>query len=359
MSAVTIPHRLITEPFRQTFLFVLVFGLIVGAVASIAVGAFAISPGDVGRVLLSGLGLSEELDASLKRHELIVLSIRAPRTVMAILVGAALGLSGAVLQGVFRNPLADPTLVGVSSGAGFAAALMIVLGGSGLGFVTAFLGPFALPVAAFSGGLATTAILYRISTKDGHVSVTMMLLAGIAIGALAGAGTGILVFLSNDDQLRDLTFWLLGSVGGATWATTLPLLFLLPVFAALLFSAQSLNRLLLGTSEAQMMGVDVKWTVRLLVVGVALCVGAAVSVSGIIGFIGIVVPHIVRLVAGPDHRLVLPGSMLLGALLLLVADMVARTAVAPAELPIGIITALMGAPVFIGLLRNVRQRLGA
>lgn len=357
MEAVSAQHRIVAGSLRSGFLFMLGLALFLSALASMTVGAFWISPGDVVEVLAGAAGLLEDGTALDRRAELVVLSLRGPRTVTAIMVGASLGTAGAVLQGLFRNPLADPALIGVSSGAGFAAATMIVLGGGGLTVVMNALGPFALPAAAFLGGVVTSIVLYRVSARHGHVSVATMLLAGIAIGALANAGTGMMIFSSNDEQLRDLSFWLLGSVSGATWPTTLPLLLLLPLFLVLMRAGPNLNRLLLGATEARMMGVDVKRLVASLIVAVALCVGASVAVAGVIGFVGIVVPHIIRLVAGPDHRVVLPASMLFGGILMLVADMVARTVVAPTELPVGIITALMGAPVFLGLLRSVKQHL--
>ncbi|RED44176.1 FecCD family ABC transporter permease [Aestuariispira insulae] len=347
------------ESLRPLLLPGLAMALLAGVLASLAIGASSIPVWDVVRVLLSQIGWMDPVETGKAHQELVVLSLRLPRTITALMVGAALGLSGAVLQGVFRNPLADPTLVGVSSGAAFAAAATIVLGGtSGMAVVIGFFGAFALPICAFLGGLATTGLLYRFATRQGRTSVAIMLLAGIAVGALASAGTGMLIFLSNDEQLRDITFWMLGSVGGATWSTTLPLLLLLPVFAGIIFVARPLNQLLLGNREARLIGVNVDRLVRWLIVAVALSVGAAVSVSGIIGFVGIVVPHFLRLITGPDHRFVLPGSMLLGGLLLIVADILARTLFAPAELPIGILTAIMGAPFFLWLLMKMQRRFG-
>ena len=274
---------------RPVLLSVLLSALIVASLFSIAVGSYEIPIGDVVRVLLAQAGLADITGTEAARQELVVMSLRLPRTLMAILVGAGLAIAGAVLQGIFRNPLADPTLVGVSSGAAFAAALTIVLSTGSLGWLFSYFGYFTLPIFAFFGGLATTMVLYKMATRHGKTSVSTMLLAGIAIGALANAGTGILIFYSNDDQLRDLTFWMMGSVGGATWSTVLPLFLLLPVFLLLLSAANPLNKLLLGGREARLMGVDVDRLVRWLIVGVALTVGAAVSVSGVIGFVGIVV----------------------------------------------------------------------
>jgi iron complex transport system permease protein len=248
---------------------------------------------------------------------------------------------------VFRNPLADPGLVGVSAGAAVGAAAIIVLGDSIAGAV-----PFAvLPVAAFGGGLITTLALYAIATREGRTSVATMLLAGIALGALAGAVMGLFSFMSDDRQLRDLTFWSLGSLGGATWSklqVVAPLV--LPVLAATPFLARGLNALTLGEAEAFHLGIPVQRLKAAAILLVAVAVGGSVASAGMIGFVGIVVPHVLRLAAGPDHRFLLPASALLGAALLVGADIAARTLVAPAELPIGILTALLGAPFFLWLL---------
>jgi iron complex transport system permease protein len=259
------------------------------------------------------------------------------------------------MQGLFRNPLADPGLVGVASGASLGAVSMIVLGGSVLAPVIAVLGIYALPLAAFFGGLATTLLLYRVATRRGRTSVATMLLAGIALGALAGAATGVLVYMADDRQLRDLTFWGLGSLAGATWSKIVaagPIIAVVLIAAPML--ARGLNALALGEAAAGHLGIQVQRIKNVAIVTVAAATGATVAVAGGIGFIGIVVPHMLRLSIGPDHRYLLPASALLGAILLLLADAVSRTIVAPAELPIGIITAMCGAPFFLWIL--LRQR---
>lgn len=233
---------------------------------------------------------------------------------------------------------------------------LVSLGSTSLAFLTTWLGAFSLPVAAFVGSLITTIVVYRLATEAGRTVVTTMLLAGIAINALVGAGIGLFTFLADDEQLRTLTFWNLGSLSGVTWSTlaAAALLIILP----LLFIprlARGLNVFVLGESEAEHLGFNTDRIKRQVVICVALAVGAAVAVSGVIGFIGLVVPHLVRLTLGPDHRYLLPGSMLLGASLLLGADLLSRTLVAPAELPIGIITALIGGPFFLGLLLHQRR----
>jgi iron complex transport system permease protein len=329
----------------------------IGAVGTgLAVGAVAISPGQVGAILADQVGLSLPW-AYETRQALVLTGIRLPRVLLGVGVGGGLAVSGAVMQGLFRNPLADPSLIGVSSGAALAAVVTIVLGSTFFGAWADALGPFLLPASAFVGGVGATVIVYRLGTRNGDTSVATMLLAGIAINALAGAGTGLMTFIADDDQLRDLTFWTLGSLGGATW-TQLAVVgpCLLGGMIAAPFLARPLNALLLGEGEAYHLGVDTERVKKLVVTLAALVVGAAVAVSGVIGFIGLVVPHLLRLAVGPDHRVLIPGSALLGGALLLGADVLARTIVAPAELPIGIVTALVGAPFFLWLLLRDRER---
>ncbi len=289
------------------------------------------------------------------RDRIIVYDIRMPRVALGILIGAALAVSGAVMQGLFRNPLADPGLVGVSAGSALGAVSVIVLGGTILMPLTAALGFYALPVTAFAFGLVTTLILYRISTRRGQTSVATMLLAGIALAALANALMGLLIFMADDRQLRDLTFWNLGSLAGATWgknAAVAPIILL--ALAGTGFIARGLNGLALGEATARHMGIPVQRLKYAAIVMVAAATGASVAVSGGIGFVGIVVPHLLRLLIGPDNRYLLPASALLGASLLLLADAVSRTIVAPAELPIGIVTAAAGAPLFLWILLRRR-----
>jgi iron complex transport system permease protein len=285
------------------------------------------------------------------RDSVIIYDIRLPRVIMGVLIGAALAVSGAVMQGLFRNPLADPGLVGVSAGSSLGAVAVIVLGATLLAPLTALFGTFTLPLAAFAGGLATTLVLYRISTRQGRTSVATMLLAGIALAAMAMAFTGILIFIADDRQLRDLTFWSLGSLAGATWqkiGAVAPIIVL--ALAATPFLSRGLNALALGEATASHLGIPIQRLKYVAIVSVSAAVGASVAVSGGIGFVGIVVPHLLRLLIGPDNRYLLPASALLGASMLLLADAVSRTIVAPAELPIGIVTATVGAPFFLWIL---------
>jgi iron complex transport system permease protein len=324
---------------------------------NLGLGAVRIAPLEVVGIVLERVGVDLGVDAD-ARQRAVLLAIRSPRVVLGALVGAALAVAGAAIQGLFRNPLADPGLIGVSSGAALAAVAVIVLGGA-VGALQGTLGVWLLPAAAFAGGLAVTLFVYAVSTRDGRTDVATMLLAGVAINAVAGAGTGLFVFVADDAQLRDITFWSLGSLGGATWQTLgvagplmLASIVLLPRLAV------GLNAFLLGEAEAGHLGVNGELVKIATVFLAAAAVGAAVSVSGIIGFVGLVVPHLVRLSAGPDHRLLLPASALLGASLLLLADLFARTVVVPTELPIGVVTSLVGGPFFLWLLLRGRRRMG-
>jgi iron complex transport system permease protein len=322
---------------------------------AVGYGAVAIGPGQSLAILAVQIGIELPWEFS-RQQEAVLLAIRLPRALVGVLVGAALAASGAALQGLFRNPLADPALIGVSTGAALAAAAVIVLGGS-LAMVTAVV-PLSLllPLAAFGGGLATTVVVYRVASRDGRTDVAIMLLAGVAMNAITAAGVGLMVFMSDDQQLRDLNFWLLGSLGGATWDSLgagAP--FLVIGALALLLFARPLNALLLGESEAGHLGFRVERTKRAIVVLAALVTGAAVALTGVISFVGLVVPHVVRMLAGPDHRLLLPCSMMFGAALLLIADLFARTLVLPAELPISILMACIGGPFFIWLLLRRRR----
>ncbi|MGB3390661.1 MAG: iron ABC transporter permease [Pseudaminobacter sp.] len=319
---------------------------------SLTAGASDASAWAVLRGWFSGSGADAALSA---RDSIIVYEIRLPRVILGVLIGAALAVSGAVMQGLFRNPLADPGLVGVSAGAALGAISVIVLGGTVLGPLLALFGIYTLPLAAFLGGLATTVILYRVATRRGQTSIATMLLAGIALGAMAAAFSGVLIYLADDRQLRDLTFWGLGSLAGATWTKILaagPIIVLALVVTP--FLARGLNALALGEAAASHLGIPVQRLKAISVVSVAAATGASVAVSGGIGFVGIVVPHLLRLLIGPDNRYLLPASALLGASMLLLADALSRTIVAPAELPIGIITAAVGGPFFLWILLRKR-----
>lgn len=317
-------------------------------------GAFAISPAQLMAVLRDALmGHSTQ-----GTEHLVFMNIRLPRLVLGAAAGAGLGLAGALMQGLFRNPLADPGLIGVSSGAALAAAFSIVLGPilfPALGFK---LGNWTLAISAFAGGVLVTGLIYSLAQTGAGTRVGLMLLAGIAVNAMAGAGLGFLSYLSNDEQLRNVQLWLMGSLGQARWPAVWLVsvtILLCAVGAAAL--ARPLNAIALGEAQAQLLGVAVERVKRHTVLVTALAVGVVTSATGVIGFIGLVAPHWVRMVAGPDHRIVLPCSALLGAALVLAADAVARTIVQPAEMPLGVLTACIGVPLFLLMLRQFRGRL--
>ncbi|MEX1234823.1 MAG: iron ABC transporter permease [Roseovarius sp.] len=322
--------------------------LALASIASLQVGATDVT-------LLAMLGKLAQGEALSHMERVVLFDIRLPRLALGLLVGAALAVSGAAMQGLFRNPLADPGIVGVGAGAGLGAILVIVLGTLLPVWMIDLTGNQLVPFAAFLGGWGSTILLYRVATRQGRTSVATMLLAGIALGALAGALSGILVYIADDRQLRDLTFWGLGSLAGASWTKVLAAgpMIALAVGAALMLG-RGLNGLALGEATAAHIGIDVQRMKGVAILAVAAATGAAVAVSGGIGFIGIVVPHLLRLASGPDHRTLLPNAALLGATLLILADVIARVVIAPAELPIGIVTAVLGAPVFLWILLKRR-----
>lgn len=331
--------------------------LAAGVVVAVGQGAYAIPAVEVLRILATGLGL--DVGAVDPQQQAVLETIRLPRVVLGLLTGAGLATAGALMQGIFRNPLADPTLIGVASGGALAAAFVIVLGAAWLPGAAKLLGAWTLPLAAFAGALAVTALVYRIGAAQGALSLPLVLLAGIAVNALAMAGVGLLSYLASDEQLRNITFWSFGSLASGSWtmlAAVAPLSLL--AVASGLALARPLNALALGETQAGHLGVDVRGVKRAAIVVTALAVGSLVAATGVIGFVGLVAPHAVRLACGPDHRVVIPGAALLGALIVILADAVARTAAAPAELPIGILTAALGAPFFLVLLLQRRGRGG-
>ncbi len=279
-----------------------------------------------------------------------ILSIRAPRIMLAIMAGGGLAVAGAALQALFRNPLADPGLTGITGGAAFAAVASIAFQDTLLGTLPAPFAAFVLPVAAFAGGLIAVSVCYFTARTSDGISMPVMLLAGIGIGTIAGAGLGVVIYLADDTQLRSISFWTLGSLGGASW---LPIIISLPavVFGTfyLLRHARALDALALGEAEAFGLGVDVRALKGRITLIAALITGAVICLVGMIGFIGLIAPHIARLLVGASNRLVLPASLLFGASLLMSADTAARTIAAPAEIPVGILTSIVGGPLFLWL----------
>lgn len=310
-------------------------------------GAYGLGWRDIALGPALWLGLSDADQASAGAQ--VFWHIRAPRLAMGALAGMALGLAGALIQGLFRNPLADPGLIGVQAGGALGAASVIVL----LPVAHPLLGTL---LGAFAGSLLCTAIVWLLARRHGQVQVTQLLLVGIAVNALAGSGLGLLTHMASDAQVRALTFWMLGSLAPSHWghvAWVLPLVLLALPFCLRL--APALNTLALGEAQARLSGVRVNHLQRQCVAWTALIVGAVTAVMGMVGFVGLLAPHAMRLLTGPDHRATLPGSALLGASLVVLADTVARTAFAPVELPLGVLTGLLGAPTFLWLLRGRRS----
>lgn len=315
--------------------------------AVLAVALLALALGSAAIPVTAVAAWPWDASALSDQQRLIIENIRLPRMVLGLLVGAMLAVAGAALQGIFRNPLADPGLIGVSGGAALGAAAMIVLGGD------RFVGPLALPMAAFAGAVIATLAVYGLGRRHGMISPPSMLLAGIAINALAGAGIGVFSYVGDDLQLRQLTFWTMGSLGAAGWSTLLPSLFpMLISMVGLLLLATRLDVFSLGEREAFHLGLNPHRMVQVVVGLTCLGVGAAVAAAGPIGFIGLVVPHLIRLSLGAGHRVLLPAGMMLGAILLVGADTIARIVASPAELPVGLLCSLLGAPFFLWLLRR-------
>ncbi|RZF59710.1 FecCD family ABC transporter permease [Sphingobacterium corticibacterium] len=335
----------------------LTIGLVLVILFSLGMGAMKIAVMDTVKILAKGAGLVKNVSVD-NLAENVLLYVRLPRVLLGLLVGAALGISGAAIQGIFRNPLAEPGLIGISAGASLFAVLII--GFEAVLFVTLgnILGFYLLAFGAFAGAGLAAMLVYQFSKTDGKPNVATMLLAGIAINALAGALTGLVTYMADEQQLRTITFWMLGSLGGANWNMIWGItpFVLIPVFL-LPFYGRGLNLFAIGEHQAEQIGMNPNKIKSGVVILSTLAVGACVSVTGIIGFVGLLVPHIIRLVGGVDHRVVLPASALLGALVLTLSDMLARVLVAPVELPIGVITALLGTPVFLYILYKDKKKI--
>ncbi len=328
----------------------LVIALVIAVVAAAGIGAFPISPGEVITSILRKLGISSTVGD--QTAEAVLWDIRLPRIALSVLVGAALGCAGAAMQGTFANPLAEPGIVGVSAGASLGAVIAIVAGATALG-------TWSLPAAAFAGGLATVVGVYVTARADGRTEVITLVLTGVAVNAMVGAFIGLATFLSDDSQLRSITFWTLGSMAQASWAKVAVVapLVVLGVAASLVMSRQ-LDLLALGERQAGHLGVDVERLRIVMLAVIALLTAGAVAVSGMVLFVGLVIPHLIRMIAGPTHRVLIPASALAGALVLVLADLTARTIAAPQELPLGVLTSLVGSPFFFWQLRRTRASQG-
>ena len=343
---------------RQVILLLMVILLLV-CLLSLKSGAIDTSFKDTFNALFQVLGLRPE-NATDRQLSMIMEQIRIPRLLLGILVGGSLAMSGAIMQALFRNPMADPGLLGVSSGAALGAVTIIVLGLKLFPSLYFSLGATLLPLFAFFGGLVTLVIVFKLATSRNRIDVPTMLLAGVAMNAITGALIGLLSYVADDAQLRDLIFWSLGSLEITDWSKlNIALLIILPAMLFMLSFANALNANLLGENEARHLGIDIDKVKSKLIIMVSIIVGVAVALSGIIGFVGLLVPHLLRLLVGPDHRILLPASAIFGAILLVLADIIARTIVSPAEIPIGIITAILGGPFFLWLLVRHRKNQAA
>jgi iron complex transport system permease protein len=327
-------------------------GLLVLAVVAAGSGQLAVSPAEVIGSILHRIGVDGATLPSHPNGDAALWTIRFPRVAMAALVGAALATAGALMQGVFGNPLAEPGVVGVSSGAAVAASVSIVFG-------LQWFGPWTTAAAAFLGGLAATFLVYALARSGGRTEVVTLVLTGIAVNAVCGALLALLTFLGDSQSREQIVFWQLGSLNGTRWAyvaVVAPAVLLGLVIAQA--NAHKLDLLSLGERSAQHLGVNVERLRVIAIVAVALLTAAGVAFCGIISFVGLVVPHLVRMAVGPAHRVLVPASALGGAVLLLAADLAARTAVAYADLPIGLLTALVGGPFFFWLIRRTRRQAG-
>ena len=336
------------------YLFSLTLALVLLAILSLFLGVYQFEYGFMETLKLLILDHSQ-----LSTTDLYVLKdIRIPRILMAILIGSGLAVSGTSLQGMFKNPLASPDLIGITSGAVLFAAVTIVLGSYIRALIPEFLHYSLLSLMSFVGSILTMSFVYKMSSTNGKTNIAVLLLSGVAITALTGATTGLLTYLSTDEELRNLTFWTLGSLAGSNWTKVAILsIVILISLGALINKGKALNAMMLGEKDAEHLGVNVEKLKKRIVLFTALMVGTSVAFSGTIGFVGLIVPYILRLLFKSNYYMILPLSALCGSILLLVADSLSRLLVAPSELPIGILTAIMGAPVFIAILIRFKKSL--
>ncbi len=335
--------------------------LLVGALAlavllALSAGSFYFPPGEILRFAREGLGLAPtNVDQLLDRN--VFVTLRLPRVLLCGVTGATLGLSGALMQGLFRNPIVEPGLAGTSAGAALGASMIFVFGNGALAF-TSPLGTAAVPVMAFAGGLIATILVYRIASLFGQTDVLALLLAGIAVNAACNAGTGFLSYIARDPQARNITFWNLGTFTTADWrGSLLVTAIFVPCLVLVLRRGKDLNALMLGEDDAAFLGLDPDRLVFRLLILNTLMVSVATALVGVIAFVGLIVPHMMRLLRSSDYRFLLPASALFGAALMELVDVVARLVIRPAELPVGIITALIGAPLFLWILLAYRRRM--
>lgn len=318
------------------------------------IGTASIKWTDVFRIIGSKTPiLKKYIDVSdiLETHQTIIWSIRLPRVLLGVLVGSSLAIAGAAFQGMFKNPMADPFVIGISSGAALGATIAIILKAS-----ISFLGISSISLFAFIGALAAVFTVYNISRIKDKVPVTTLLLAGVAIGQFLTAIMSLLMVIFNNDMAK-IVYWTMGSLAGKGWSPLIRIS--LPVIGSIVlinFFARDLNIMLTGEDSAKSLGINVEKTKMYILILGSFMVAMVVSVSGIIGFVGLIIPHIVRIIIGPDHRVLLPASALVGAIFMIFADTIARTIISPVEIPVGIITALFGGPFFLYLLKKTKTQ---
>lgn len=342
---------------NKLFLYLILGGLllVILAVTSLYIGVYNF--GDKSPFAVLWQVIIQDPSISLS-EKYVIWDVRFSRIIMAILVGSMLAVSGTALQGMFKNPLATSDLIGLTSGATLLAAIAIVLGGYFRAYLPEAIQFSLVGFSAFLGALLSMLLVYRISTSSGKTNVIMMLLTGVAITAIGFSITGFLIYLAKDDQLRDLTFWNMGSLAAATWTKNIVLFVVLLIsYFVLLPKGKALNAMMLGEKDAQHLGINVEKLKKQIVIITALMVGTCVAFSGTIGFVGLIVPYILRLLFKSNYHFILPLSAIFGAVLLLIADTISRSIVAPSELPIGILTALMGGPIFIAILMKQKKSL--
>lgn len=336
------------------YLILLLSVLLLISFAALFIGVYQFEHGSLETIKLL-LTNASEVNAS---DTYVFEQLRLPRILMAILIGSGLAVSGTCLQGMFKNPLASPDLIGITSGAVLFAAVTIVLGSYLKELLPELLHYSLLSLMSFIGSMLTMSFVYKMSSTNGKTNVVILLLSGVAITALTGAATGLLTYLSTEEELRNLTFWTLGSLAGANWTKVLILAVVtLGSLAFLITKGKALNAMMLGEKDAEHLGINVEAMKKRIVLFAALMVGTAVAFAGTIGFVGLIVPYILRLLFKSNYYLILPLSAISGSILLLIADTISRTLVAPSELPIGILTAIMGAPVFIAILIRFKKSL--
>ncbi|MBI45011.1 MAG: hypothetical protein CMG66_02455 [Candidatus Marinimicrobia bacterium] len=343
--------------YKSYLLVLMMMSLIALSLFSITFGPVEITLNQISDIVLYKIGILSESYTFSKIHESVLLDIRLPRIIMAILVGLGLGTAGAILQGLFRNPLVDPGFIGVSSGGAIGAMVAIMFSHHIYLYLPAMLSPFILPILAMMGAFVTTMMVYKMSKVSNKTNIMAMLLSGIAINALSGSIIGLFVSMSSDTELRSFTFWTLGGLDMADWNIVgIVSLFIVIPFLIVYKLQYQMDIFMLGDAESEHLGVNVESLKKKIILISSIVVGVSVSFCGMIGFIGLVTPHLIRLFIGPNHRYLIPGSAILGAILLVLSDLISKTIISPAQLPIGVVTSAIGAPFFVWLILSQKRR---